>query len=72
VVDDDETQRSAIVELLGEDDIEITAVGSSEEALEALEDNGYDCMVLDLKLPKMSGFTLLEKVKEDERHHSCR
>jgi CheY-like chemotaxis protein len=68
VVDDDETQRSAIVELLGEDDIEITAVGSSEEALVALEDNGYDCMVLDLKLPKMSGFTLLEKVKEDERH----
>jgi HAMP domain-containing protein/CheY-like chemotaxis protein len=69
VVDDDEDQRNAIVELLSDDDIEITTVGSSEEALEALAANGYDCMVLDLKLPKMSGFALLEKVKEDEFHH---
>jgi CheY-like chemotaxis protein len=57
------------VELIGGDgDVEITAVASSEEALEALDSEPqYDCMVLDLKLPKMSGFALLEKVKEDER-----
>jgi HAMP domain-containing protein/CheY-like chemotaxis protein/putative methionine-R-sulfoxide reductase with GAF domain len=72
VVDDDADQRNAIVELIGTgEDVEITAVGSSEEALEALEsDQRFDCMVLDLKLPKMSGFTLLEKVKEDERFHT--
>ncbi|MGH3001410.1 MAG: response regulator, partial [Gaiellaceae bacterium] len=69
VVDDDEDQRSAIVELIGGDeDVEITSVGSSEAALEALDsDTRFDCMVLDLKLPKMSGFTLLERVKTDER-----
>jgi HAMP domain-containing protein/CheY-like chemotaxis protein len=69
VVDDDPDQRSAIVELIGTgDDVEITAVGSSEEALELLERHTeFDCMVLDLKLPKMSGFTLLEKVKTDDR-----
>jgi len=70
VVDDDATQRTAIVELIGTgDDVEIEAVGSSEEALELLEDHSrsFDCMVLDLKLPKMSGFTLLEKVKSDDR-----
>jgi hypothetical protein len=70
VVDDDPDQRTAIVELIGTgDDVEIEAVGSSEAALELLQDDSrsYDCMVLDLKLPKMSGFTLLEKVKSDDR-----
>ncbi|HWG56667.1 MAG TPA: response regulator, partial [Gaiellaceae bacterium] len=69
VVDDDETQRDAIVELVGGDgEIEIVAVGSSEEALQALESEPpFDCMVLDLKLPKMTGFDLLEKVKSDTR-----
>jgi len=46
--------------------VDVTAVGSSEEALAALESGFVDCMVLDLKLPKMSGFTLLERIKEDE------
>jgi CheY-like chemotaxis protein len=69
VVDDDGDQRNAIVELVGTgDDVEVTAVGSSEEALELLGgETRFDCMVLDLKLPKMSGFSLLEKVKSDER-----
>jgi len=71
VVDDDETQRSSITELVGGgDDVEIVGVGSSEEALELLEQRQFDCMVLDLKLPKMSGFALLEKVKSDERFHT--
>jgi CheY-like chemotaxis protein/HAMP domain-containing protein len=70
VVDDDGDQRTAIIELIGNgEDVEIVAVGSSEDALEQLEaEQGFDCMVLDLKLPKMSGFTLLEKVKTDERY----
>ncbi|MEO5576763.1 MAG: HAMP domain-containing protein [Gaiellaceae bacterium] len=68
VVDDDETQRKAIIELVGGDgDVEIVAVGSSEEALAALDSEAeFDCMVLDLKLPKMTGFDLLEKVKTTE------
>ena len=69
VVDDDEAQRNAIVELVGGDgDVEIVAVGSSEEALAALDSEPeFDCMVLDLKLPKMTGFDLLERVKTTER-----
>ena len=68
VVEDDEAQRTAVVELIGGgEDVEVTAVGSSEEALEALELQHFDCMVLDLKLPEMGGFDLLEKLKEDER-----
>jgi CheY-like chemotaxis protein len=71
VVEDDESQRQAVVELIGSDeDVDVTAVGSGEAALEALELERFDCMVLDLKLPDMGGFTLLEKLKQDERHSS--
>ncbi|HUF17584.1 MAG TPA: response regulator, partial [Thermoanaerobaculia bacterium] len=65
VVEDDATQRDAIVELIGADDVEIVAVSSGREAMEALRDGRFDCMVLDLGLSDMSGFELLEKIKEE-------
>ncbi|HET8937640.1 MAG TPA: HAMP domain-containing protein [Polyangiales bacterium] len=66
VVEDDETQRNSIVELIasGDDDLATTAVDSGEAALEALSKERYDCMVLDLKLPGISGFELIKRVKE--------
>ncbi|HYH80867.1 MAG TPA: response regulator [Longimicrobium sp.] len=63
VVEDDETQRNSIIELVGDDDVEITAVGTAEEALRELTEKHYDCMVLDLGLQGMDGFKLLEQVK---------
>jgi CheY-like chemotaxis protein len=69
VVEDDEEQRNAIVELVGAgDDVEVTAVGSSAEALALLTERQFDCMVLDLKLPRTSGFKLLEELKKDDRN----
>ncbi|MEA2684984.1 MAG: hypothetical protein QOE93_179, partial [Actinomycetota bacterium] len=69
VVEDDDRERASIMELVGGDDqgVEVTGVGSSEEALAALEEQHFDCMVLDLKLPRTSGFGLLERLKSDER-----
>ena len=71
VVEDDEVQRQSIVELVGTgDDVAVTAVGSTEEACQALEDTKFDCIVLDLKLPKTTGFALLDHLKGDERHNA--
>jgi CheY-like chemotaxis protein/two-component sensor histidine kinase len=68
VVEDDESQRSAIVELIAHEDVEITAVESAEKATEELESGRhYDCVVLDLGLSNMSGFDFLEKVKSDPK-----
>jgi CheY-like chemotaxis protein/HAMP domain-containing protein len=69
IVEDDEEQRMALVELVGgDDDVEVTAVASSDDAVAQLEQRHFDCMVLDLKLPETSGFKLLEKLKKDARH----
>ncbi|MGD9765405.1 MAG: HAMP domain-containing protein [Candidatus Binatia bacterium] len=66
VVEDDAIERESIVELLAHDDIEITAVGTGADALAALREQEFDCCVLDLRLPDMTGFEVLERVRESE------
>ena len=63
VVEDDDAQRMSIVELIGNGDVVTTAVASGEEALAALASEQFDCMVLDLKLPDMTGFELIERIQ---------
>jgi hypothetical protein len=67
VVEDDDDQRTSIVELISDEDVEITAVASCEEARELLEGHDFDCMVLDLKLSDGTGFELLEQMDGDAR-----
>ncbi|HVI58930.1 MAG TPA: HAMP domain-containing protein [Luteimonas sp.] len=64
VVEDDANERLGIEQLIGHDDVAIDTVGSGEAALEALDGGGYDCAVLDLRLPDMTGFELLDRVQE--------
>jgi HAMP domain-containing protein/signal transduction histidine kinase/DNA-binding response OmpR family regulator len=63
VVEDNEIERRSIMELIGNHDVKTQAVGSAEEALSALKEKKFECMVLDLGLPDMSGFDLLQKIK---------
>ena len=65
IVEDDETQRQSMIELIGNGDVLTTAVGSGTEAKEALATTAFDCMVLDLGLGDMSGFDLLETMRTD-------
>jgi CheY-like chemotaxis protein len=63
VIEDDAGERLSIEELIRHDDVSIDTVGTGAEALEALGSGQYDCAVLDLRLPDMSGFDLLDRVK---------
>jgi CheY-like chemotaxis protein/signal transduction histidine kinase/HAMP domain-containing protein len=69
VVEDNDMERMGIVELLGHDDIEVATVSIGTAALDALHQQTFDCVVLDLRLPDMSGFELLERLCEDEVLH---
>jgi CheY-like chemotaxis protein len=67
VVEDDSAERDAVARLIGGDDVVVTAVATSEEALEVLGGDPFDCVVLDLKLPRATGFDLLEHIRSEER-----
>jgi CheY-like chemotaxis protein len=64
VVEDNEAQRKSIAELIGNHDVETTSVATGREALAALGKEPFDCMVLDLGLPDMTGFEVIERMKK--------
>jgi HAMP domain-containing protein/CheY-like chemotaxis protein/signal transduction histidine kinase len=65
VVEDNAAERMSISELLGHDDIEIAAAESGGEALAILRNEPFDCVVLDLRLPDMTGFDVLRELKNE-------
>ena len=67
VVEDDERQRESIRHLLGNvQSVQITAVETGAQALAELKGTTFDCMIMDLNLPDLSGYTLLERMAEQE------
>ncbi|HEX4122160.1 MAG TPA: HAMP domain-containing protein [Verrucomicrobiae bacterium] len=65
VVDDDEGERSSIIELLAHEDVEISTAATGAEAWELMNDRSFDCVVLDLRLPDVSGFDLLARIEAE-------
>jgi HAMP domain-containing protein/CheY-like chemotaxis protein/signal transduction histidine kinase len=64
VVEDNPAEQLSIRELLGDNDIQVSVAASGTEALEAIAEQPFDCMVLDLRLPDMSGFEVLERLRD--------
>jgi HAMP domain-containing protein/CheY-like chemotaxis protein/signal transduction histidine kinase len=67
VVEDDPAEQLSVRELLGHSDVEIVTANTGAAALAALQSESFDCVVLDLRLPDMSGFELLSAVQVDVR-----
>ncbi len=66
IVEDNEAEQMSIRELLHHDDIEIVAAETGASALSTLREQACDCVVLDLRLPDMSGFEVLDQIRKDE------
>jgi signal transduction histidine kinase/DNA-binding response OmpR family regulator/HAMP domain-containing protein len=64
LIEDDEIQVLSIRELIGNGDVHTTVVGTGKDALAAIQTDKYDCVVMDLGLPDMSGTELLEQIKD--------
>ena len=65
VVEDNPAEQLSVGALLAFDDIDIETVGSGAEALDRLKAEPADCVVLDLRLPDISGFEVLERLRDD-------
>jgi HAMP domain-containing protein/CheY-like chemotaxis protein/signal transduction histidine kinase len=66
IVEDNPAERMSITELLNHDDIEIITTGTGAGALSTLRESPCDCVVLDLRLPDMSGFEVLDSIRQDD------
>jgi CheY-like chemotaxis protein/HAMP domain-containing protein len=67
IVEDDETMRESMLELIGNGDVSVATADSGEKALKLLKSNDFDCMILDLGLSDISGFELLEKINKNDK-----
>jgi CheY-like chemotaxis protein len=65
IVEDNLVEQNSIIELLGHDDIEIGTASTGAEAIAAMRAESWDCVVLDLRLPDMSGFDILDFMRDD-------
>jgi CheY-like chemotaxis protein/signal transduction histidine kinase len=65
VVEDDNRNQVAIQTLLKKKDIQITVASAGMAALEHLKIKRFDCMILDLGLPDMTGFEWLERAEKE-------
>jgi len=64
VVEDNDLQRQNTVDLIGGEGVNTWAVGTGREGLEALHEHHFDCVVLDLGLPDMTGAEFIDEVKK--------
>ncbi|HEY6182890.1 MAG TPA: HAMP domain-containing protein [Terriglobales bacterium] len=68
VVEDNPAEQLSIRELLGYDDVDVQIASTGEEALKAVDEGNIDCVVLDLRLPDMTGFEVLERLRNTPSH----
>lgn len=64
LIDDDEEMCEEIVEALESDDYEITVSNDGLEGYRLIRENKYDLVLLDVRLPGMSGIDILKSVRE--------
>ena len=65
LVEDNPQMRRAVLDLVGDLGVKVTQAETGTQALEALATASFDCMVLDLGLPDMSGLELLKRVEQN-------
>lgn len=64
IVEDDDDLRSNLVKIMQTKDIHAETATTGNEALQMLRTSHFDCMILDLGLPDISGFDLLNSIQQ--------
>jgi CheY-like chemotaxis protein len=71
LVEDDANSRHSLKKLLGGSDVQISEADQGQTALELLKTQHFDCLILDLSLPDMSGFEVLNRINMTEAIAKC-
>jgi CheY-like chemotaxis protein len=68
VVDDEVAVRELFGELFKKEDCQSISCSSGEESLEILKKETFDVVLLDIKLPGMSGLEVLKNIRENYKN----
>lgn len=68
VVDDSRTMRDMLRLALNDSGFNVTQASDGEEALQFLDGTRYDLIITDINMPRLDGFGLIERVRQDERY----
>jgi len=66
IVEDNPQMRQTIRKVVKGKDIKIKDIGTGQDCLQELQNNHFDCVILDLCLPDMDGFELLQEIRSDK------
>jgi CheY-like chemotaxis protein/GAF domain-containing protein len=69
IIEDSENSRKAMRILIGNGDVKCLEAGTGKEALAIYEQHSIDCIILDIGLPDMSGFDLIQKLEHIKGHN---
>ncbi len=71
LIEDDQNLRHSVRQLLGGRDVKITDAARGDEAIALLHRSQFDCIILDINLPDMTGFEFLSQIDEDDTIPKC-
>jgi FixJ family two-component response regulator len=67
VVDDDQSMREAVITLIGSMGVSIDEFSSAEDFLDSGRSQVFDCLILDVRMPGLSGLELQRRLIADNR-----
>jgi DNA-binding response OmpR family regulator len=66
IVEDNQDMRETLASFLSEQNFRVMAVGSTEEGIDAIDENKFHLGLIDINLPGKSGFDMVEYIRDQE------
>ena len=67
IIEDDKFLAQLLAKKLSQENFQSLITPTGEEGLKRIEEESFDLVILDLLLPEMDGFEVLEKIKKNEK-----
>lgn len=65
VIDDDQPIRMMLAKVVERHDFDVDTARDGQEAIDRLDEDGYDVILLDLMMPRVDGFAVLRHMKQN-------